>query len=412
VISNVLRQPSPWLGRITLSIDRLDFDNLTENDLVELVVGQVPEGLRIDYKRDLYGNSDADKREALKDISGFANAFGGHLIIGMEEQNGLATAIPGVANVNPDDVVLRLEQIARTGLEPRIQGLRIRAVRLSTGAYCFVVRVPRSWQPPHRVSAQNSNRFWIRNSGGTHEASMDELRTLFTIGADVNHRIQQFRDERLHEITSGQGARPLMGDGRLILHIIPLSAVTSSWQVNLEKVYELHRAFSPIGSIGMSPRFNLDGFVNERGGEQNFGYTQIFRNGAIEATKARIAGTYEGKRYVPAGSLEKPLFESLPYYINGLRDLGVPPPLIILITLEGVRGAAYKVHNNIFDDPEPVIERDIVFLPECVVNEYGDVAEYHRSVKPAFDALWNTAGCVSAQTFSAEGIWVGNSQNR
>ncbi|MFD2270088.1 helix-turn-helix domain-containing protein [Undibacterium arcticum] len=57
-----------------------------KNDLAELIVGQVPEGLRIDYKRDLYGNSDADKREVLKDISGFANAFGGHLIVGMEEQ--------------------------------------------------------------------------------------------------------------------------------------------------------------------------------------------------------------------------------------------------------------------------------------------------------------------------------------
>ncbi|MFC3110088.1 helix-turn-helix domain-containing protein [Undibacterium arcticum] len=120
-----------------MPIDRLDFDNLSENDLAELIVGQVPEGLRIDYKRDLYGNSDADKREVLKDISGFANAFGGHLIVGMEEQNGLATSIPGVANVNPDDVVLRLEQLARAGLEPRIQGLRIRAVPLSSGAYCF-----------------------------------------------------------------------------------------------------------------------------------------------------------------------------------------------------------------------------------------------------------------------------------
>lgn len=248
-----------------MSIDRLDFENISENDLQELVLGQVPEGLRIDYKRDLYGNSDADKRETLKDISGFANAHGGHLIIGIEEESGLASGIPGVANVNPDDVVLRLEQLARTGLEPRIQGLRIRAVSLSTGAYCFVVRIPRSWHPPHRVSAQNSNRFWIRNSSGTHEASVDELRTLFTLGADAAHRIQQFRYERLREITSGQGIRPLMGDGRLILHIVPLSAVTSAWQLNLGKAYELHQKFSPIGSSGMSSRFNLDGFINERG---------------------------------------------------------------------------------------------------------------------------------------------------
>ena len=106
-----------------MPIDRLDFENISESDLVELVLEQVPEGLRIDYKRDLYGNSDADKREALKDISGFANAYGGHLIIGMKEENGFASGISGVASVNPDDVVLRLEQLARMGIEPRIQGL-------------------------------------------------------------------------------------------------------------------------------------------------------------------------------------------------------------------------------------------------------------------------------------------------
>lgn len=145
------------------------------------------------------------------------------------------------------------------------------------------------------------------------------------------------------------------------------------------------------------------------GSEHNFGYTQIFRNGAIEATKAKIVDTFEGKRYIPSGTLERAVFQSLPSYINGLRDLGVPSPLIILITLEGVKDAAYKIHDNVFGDPEPVMERDLVFLPECVINEYGDAADYHRAVKPAFDALWDIAGFVSAQTFSAEGVWIGNS---
>ena len=390
-----------------MSIDRFDFDQISEDDLSELLTGQVPEGLRIDYKRDLYGNSDADKREILKDISGFANAFGGHLIIGIEEQNGLPVSIPGVAGENPDEIVLRLEQIARTGLEPRIQGLRILAISLSNGSYCFVIRIPRSWHPPHRVSAQNSNRFWIRNSGGTHEASVDELRTLFTMGADAQHRVYQFRDERLREISNSQDDRPLQGDGRLILHIVPLAAVTSSLQVDLEEVLKLNQAFWPIGSSGFSPRFNLDGFINEGGGGRNYsGYTQIFRNGTIEATKTPIVGTVEGKKYMPAG-IEQNIFKVFHHYINGLRDLGVPPPLIILFTLQGVKGAAYKVSDSIFNDPEPEIGRDIVFLPECIINEYGETIEYHRAVKPAFDALWNTAGRSSAQSFSANGQWKG-----
>jgi hypothetical protein len=58
-----------------MSVDRLDFENLSEDDVAELVAGQVPEGLRIEYKRELYGNSDSERREFLKDVSAFANAL-------------------------------------------------------------------------------------------------------------------------------------------------------------------------------------------------------------------------------------------------------------------------------------------------------------------------------------------------
>ncbi|MEJ1938336.1 ATP-binding protein, partial [Nostoc sp. NIES-2111] len=120
-----------------MSIDRADFEGLVEADLAELLAGQVPEGLHLDYKRDLYGTADADKREVLKDISAFANAAGGHLIIGMDEQNGVPVSIPGIAGTNPDEIVLRLEQLARTGLEPRIPGLRVRAAQPASGAVGF-----------------------------------------------------------------------------------------------------------------------------------------------------------------------------------------------------------------------------------------------------------------------------------
>ncbi|PJB31857.1 MAG: hypothetical protein CO109_07690 [Deltaproteobacteria bacterium CG_4_9_14_3_um_filter_65_9] len=185
-----------------MSIERLDFDNIDERDVEELVSLQVPEGLRIDYKRDIYGNSDADKKEILKDVSGFSNAFGGHLVIGVEEQNGVPVAIPGIPDTNPDDVILRLGNIIRDRTEPRIQGIRFRAVPFANGSHCFLLRIPRSWNPPHGVRTRKSIEFWIRNSGGKHEASVEELRTLFTLGADAFHRVHQFRDERLREIRS------------------------------------------------------------------------------------------------------------------------------------------------------------------------------------------------------------------
>jgi Schlafen, AlbA_2 len=333
-----------------MSIARLDFDNLAEGDLVELVTGQVPEGLHLEYKRELYGNSDGDRKEYLKDVSAFANAFGGHLLIGVREEAGVAADIPGLATTNPDDVVLRLGQLARDGVEPRLQGLRVRAVPLANGMHCIVLRVARSWHPPHRVRAQSSNRFWTRNSGGAHEASIEELRAMFTLGADALDRIRRFRDERLREILTDSGARPLYGNGRIVIHIVPLAAFTSPFEVDIAKAYELQQLFRPIGSnSGMNPRFNFEGYISERGGVENLGFTQVFRNGSLEATKAHIVVEDEGKRFIRGPRLEESLFEVLPHYLDGMRDLAVPPPLLILISLEGVSGVAYRVSVNDFD---------------------------------------------------------------
>ena len=158
----------------------------------------------------------------------------------------------------------------RDGIEPRVPGIRSVSVRLTSENYCFVVRVPRSWNPPHRIRLRNVNRFHIRNSTGIHEASMDELRDLFTLGLTALERARTFRKERVDMIISG-GGLPLQAGGRLILHIIPLSAFASTLQLDLAVVHQHHMCFRPINSMGMTPRFNFEGFINERGGETNLG---------------------------------------------------------------------------------------------------------------------------------------------
>ena len=57
-----------------MGIDRGDFDAVSEQEIQELVAAQVPEGVRIEYKLQTYGNSDSEKREFLKDVSALANS--------------------------------------------------------------------------------------------------------------------------------------------------------------------------------------------------------------------------------------------------------------------------------------------------------------------------------------------------
>ena len=76
-----------------MSLSRADFDAISESDLLELIDGKVPEDHRLDYKRDIYGQSDKDKKELLKDVSAFANVSGGTIVIGIDEAAGVAAQI-------------------------------------------------------------------------------------------------------------------------------------------------------------------------------------------------------------------------------------------------------------------------------------------------------------------------------
>jgi len=54
-------------------------------------------------------------------------------------------------------------------------------------------------------------------------------------------------------------------------------------------------------------------------------------------------------------------------------------------------------------------DRNVIYLPECIIEEYGDDASYHRAIKPAFDALWNAVGYSESQFFDDNtGLWNGS----
>jgi Schlafen, AlbA_2 len=110
-----------------MALSSISFEDISERDLLDQIQTGVPEGVLLDYKRETYGGGDADVKEFLKDVSSFANTAGGHLIIGIDETGGVPTAISALDG-DSDKELQRLENLARDGIEPRIVGLRMRAV--------------------------------------------------------------------------------------------------------------------------------------------------------------------------------------------------------------------------------------------------------------------------------------------
>lgn len=202
------------------------------------------------------------------------------------------------------------------------------------------------------------------------------------------------------------GPIPLAASGRFVLHIIPLSAVSSTASVDPEHIYNHRAAFTPVGEVGLSSHYNLDGLINRQTSNITHGYTQIFRNGIVEAAMGNLIIKCEnGQSGIAALKFERNIFRAFSNYINGLNSIAVEPPLIMMFSLEGLKGARYFVRNSF---ELPPFDRDVIQLPECVIERFGSDADYHRAVKPAFDALWNAAGFSGSKFFDKDtGLWNG-----
>jgi hypothetical protein len=80
-----------------------------------------------------------------------------------------------------------------------------------------------------------------------------------------------------------------------------------------------------------------------------------------------------------------------------------------MFALEGVEGAFYHVYNDMFADELVPFDRPIIKLPDCIIEPYSaNRADYHRAVRPAFDALWNAVGFSESKFFDEDtGLWNG-----
>jgi hypothetical protein len=267
----------------------ISLDTLAERDLQRLIAAGAAESLYyyIDYKRETYGNSDSDHVEFLADMASFANTLGGDLVVGITESKAPQSFTPFTGDA--DKECRWLEDIARTGLEPRLRNLRVRAVGLAGGGHVLVIRVPRNFTPPQRVTYKNRNRFWARASAGKYEPNVEELRHLFNEAPRLAERIASFRMDRLIKIAAGDMPVPLGASGKLAIHVVPVPAFADSRLLDMVSAAAsgTHMPLPPGGMSGANRwAVNLDGLVNytDQGVRMRHGYAQFFRSGAIGAS--------------------------------------------------------------------------------------------------------------------------------
>lgn len=378
---------------------------LTEADLRRLIDETVPESKQIEYKRELPDGGDKGTVNFLRAVTAFANTQGGDLLYGIEAKDGIPVGLTPLTMTSNDQVLQRFENHCRDGVEPRLTGVQYQFVPLSGGGSVLVVRIPKSWSAPHRVSTGNHAHFYGRNSAGAYQLDVAELRQAFTLSDTVADRIRSFRASRLLALGNNEAPVPLKEGALIALHVIPLQAMTSDFAIDIAKDSNDLRNIFPIGASGWNHRINLDGRLSFRNISEgkSHGYAQLFRNGIIEAVT--VEELWNNKKIIASQSIEEHIISALRSYFPALNELGVAPPAYLFLSLLGVKDWTLGVNASRFWNVENRAERDNILLPEITLEQWID--DPATIMRPAFDMVWNAFGFSRSFNYNDAGEWVG-----
>jgi hypothetical protein len=131
--------------------------DITTADIAELLATSAVENVRLEFKREVPGPDDT-----IKKLSGFANTFGGYLVVGAaaNSETGRIEALSGVDTQS--NYKQSLIQRCHEGIWPPIDIIVSDAIPVpdGSGKVCYVIYTPESLSAPHFLN--RGKGAWIR----------------------------------------------------------------------------------------------------------------------------------------------------------------------------------------------------------------------------------------------------------
>lgn len=379
--------------------------DLTFTDIEQLALDKVAESRTLEFKQAVAGASDEAKKEFLADVSAFANANGGDLVYGVAEDAGTAESVPGLELPDPDAEKRRLGDLIRSGLEPKLVNFDIEWLPSGGSKGVMVVRVPRSWSMPHRVTLRGHDKFYMRNSTGKHPMNVDELRSAFNLSQTVFDRLERFRGERLNKIASDQGSIAVPKGAKVVFHVLPLISFAESLDI---RVGDYTGVILPLGGYGGHHRYTSEGFAL-CSGQIDFetapqAYSMIFRSGVIECV-ASIGYEKEHGKMVQLRAIERDLEKIFPSCLYLLNQQGIEPPVVLSLSLVDIAGhrAAMRPEAGVLSYP---CRQESVIFDEQVMTKDELAAPTMTILKRVIDTMWNAFGVAASPSYDRVGNWI------
>jgi hypothetical protein len=395
------------MPELPYDIEAIDFAFLKKKRL-----DGVREGRNLDFKVSLAFEQTNEKKELLADISAFANASGGDLLFGVDEdpdEPGLMGQIRGIKG-QFDKIQLSIEQSLRMGVNPRIPGIRFHRIPIDDNAFVLLLRVPKSRVAPHMVTHSGDCRIYGRGAAGKAIISVQEIRDLVLSTESIEERLRRYRINRAAAVLSGELPTSMVEPPFAVFHLVPFESFTGEMQFSAEELMKASVGVLPPGKGGDGFRPVYEGVIHPSDRIHSNAYSMLSNQGIAEGVSNVAFGKttsefHFGTEQVPFVA-EKNLLETAVRFFGSsqraIETLGLAGSLLASIQLLNVKG--HFLTTDLPMGRHPVaVSRDILDLGYVQIDSVLDKDGWANMLRPLFDRLANAAGHIRSGMWDEDG---------
>lgn len=387
-----------------VDIFHIPLDAIRTEDIQDLLDRAQVETMHLEYKEQMpptrkeYNSlPKTDKDPFVEfgcDVSAFANAQGGDIIFGIAEaEKTKEPVLVGLPDFDLAECQQRLLHIMNQFVEPHIFGVRFMPIPMSNGKTVLIVRVPKSLYGPHQVELQRKS-FWIRNASGKNFMDYQAIQNAFTSGFETIERARQWASNQVEKLKT-DSPFPMTRTQRQVVHLVPLAFKNAQSSIDLAEIARRADLLRPATNINQaSHRYNASGYsyVLKPVDQIVPGYTQLFRNGQIEAVSALdIARMNYGRNSLYPRPIETEFLDALERHLVALKLVGASTPILMCVAYLDVKALRMFLPGG-----GGVVGHDITVthapLPDFLITEWPNKQQLKTITKHFMDCLWQAAG--------------------
>lgn len=385
-----------------MRINNKNFGSWDKEDLKALIESEsLRESEYVDYKRTFAFLESSDKNERRKkqnefrnDICSFANADGGYIFFGIDEEEGLPVSIYGVEieNVDKFESQRRIEIEAIQPVKPNVE---FSFIPIAMNRYVVVLQIQKGiFKPYITVEEENTFRFFIRHGNKKHSMSYMEIANQFLSSRALSETISLFRNERINVWKEERGEDPFF-----LIHLIPATFQNIADQIplmDLLKNGEMNYQAVFNGLCGEYTTPNVDGIYFPRYEEYpDYQRLQLYNNGTVELEYDVDSSERDGDNWLKLAysveAIEK-VFEATKTFYCMLHRHATVYICVAILGCKGMISSPYNYQTNYFAK----VDRNRILCTPIEIRDILDEKEANAALVRCKKEMYYALGIKKA----------------